>query len=57
MIEIRRGGPDDAAAILAMMDGRLVDYYRRNGFVPVETFTVGEWPGQVLARRVSSAPS
>jgi GNAT superfamily N-acetyltransferase len=32
--------------------GRLVDYYRRNGFEPVETFTVGEWPGRVLARRV-----
>jgi GNAT superfamily N-acetyltransferase len=33
-------------------DGRLVDYYRRNGFSPVETFTVGEWPGQLLALRV-----
>jgi ribosomal protein S18 acetylase RimI-like enzyme len=34
--------------------GRLVDYYRRNGFTPVATFTAkdGEWPGQVLARRV-----
>jgi GNAT superfamily N-acetyltransferase len=36
--------------------GRLVDYYRRNGFVPVETFTVGDWPGQLLAQRVSSPP-
>jgi GNAT superfamily N-acetyltransferase len=32
--------------------GALVDFYRRNGFTPTETFTVGEWPGQVLARRV-----
>jgi ribosomal protein S18 acetylase RimI-like enzyme len=34
--------------------GRLVDYYRRNGFTPVSTFTVGdkEWPGQLLAQRV-----
>ncbi|MEV6317422.1 GNAT family N-acetyltransferase [Streptomyces sp. NPDC051776] len=32
--------------------GRLVEYYRRNGFTPAETFTVGEWPGQVLERRV-----
>ncbi|WP_238412526.1 GNAT family N-acetyltransferase [Saccharothrix deserti] len=33
-------------------DGRLVDYYRSNGFEPVERFTVGSWPGQVLAQRV-----
>jgi GNAT superfamily N-acetyltransferase len=34
-------------------DGALVDYYRRNGFTPVETFTVGgDWPGQLLAQRV-----
>ncbi|MFD1152156.1 GNAT family N-acetyltransferase [Saccharothrix hoggarensis] len=33
-------------------DGRLVDYYRRNGFEPVETFTVDTWPGQLLAQRV-----
>lgn len=33
-------------------EGRLVDYYRRNGFEPVKTFTVGEWPGQLLARRL-----
>ncbi|MEV0278047.1 GNAT family N-acetyltransferase [Streptomyces sp. NPDC050610] len=33
-------------------EGRLVDYYRRNGFTPTETFTVEGWPGQVLARRV-----
>jgi len=32
--------------------GRLVAYYRRNGFTPVETFSVGEWPGQVLSLRV-----
>ncbi|MEV0640247.1 GNAT family N-acetyltransferase [Streptomyces sp. NPDC050619] len=35
-------------------DGKLVRYYESNGFIPTETFTVGEndWPGQVLARRV-----
>ncbi|MER6529191.1 GNAT family N-acetyltransferase [Streptomyces sp. NPDC001508] len=35
-------------------DRKLVAYYERNGFTPVESFTVGEqaWPGQVLARRV-----
>ncbi|MCW2872190.1 MAG: family N-acetyltransferase [Streptomyces oryziradicis] len=34
-------------------EGRLVDYYRRNGFVPVQPFTVGAWPGQLLAQRVT----
>lgn len=33
-------------------DGRLVDYYRRNGFEAVAEFTVGDWPGRLLARRV-----
>jgi GNAT superfamily N-acetyltransferase len=32
-------------------DGRLVDYYRGNGFTTAETFTVRNWPGQVLFRR------
>jgi GNAT superfamily N-acetyltransferase len=32
--------------------GRLVAYYQRNGFTPTETFSVGEWPGQVLSLRV-----
>ncbi|MGP4114846.1 GNAT family N-acetyltransferase [Streptomyces sp. 4N509B] len=32
--------------------GELVAYYERNGFVPTERFAYGEWPGQVLARRV-----
>ncbi|WP_245950645.1 GNAT family N-acetyltransferase [Saccharothrix carnea] len=36
-------------------EGRLVDYYRRNGFEPTEPFTVGEWPGQVLAQRVRTS--
>ncbi|MBB5953590.1 GNAT superfamily N-acetyltransferase [Saccharothrix tamanrassetensis] len=35
-------------------DGRLVRYYRRNGFTPVGTFEVGEWPGQLLSDRVGS---
>ncbi|MFD0201957.1 MULTISPECIES: GNAT family N-acetyltransferase [Saccharothrix] len=37
-------------------EGKLVDYYRRNGFEPTEPFTVGEWPGQVLAQRVRTSP-
>ncbi|MFC7613247.1 GNAT family N-acetyltransferase [Actinokineospora soli] len=32
-------------------NGRLVGYYVRQGFTPTATFTVGEWPGQVLAMR------
>lgn len=36
-------------------DGRLVDYYRGQGFEPVESFTVGTWPGQLLAQRVDPA--
>ncbi|RKT55100.1 GNAT family N-acetyltransferase [Saccharothrix australiensis] len=35
-------------------DGRLVRYYRSRGFTPVETFTVGDWPGQLLSDRVLS---
>ncbi|WP_447007797.1 GNAT family N-acetyltransferase [Saccharothrix isguenensis] len=38
-------------------DGRLVDYYRRNGFEPVEPFTVKSWPGQLLAQRVDGSPT
>jgi GNAT superfamily N-acetyltransferase len=34
-------------------DGRLVDYYRRNGFATVRSFTVGDgWPGRLLSLRV-----
>lgn len=32
--------------------GELVAFYARNGFAPTTPFTAGEWPGQVLARRV-----
>ena len=32
--------------------GALVRFYERCGFTRAETFTVGEWPGQVLVRRV-----
>ncbi|QXJ26048.1 GNAT family N-acetyltransferase [Actinomadura graeca] len=35
-------------------DGRLVEYYRRNGFEPVAEFTVGEWPGRLLSQRVGA---
>ncbi|MER7515010.1 GNAT family N-acetyltransferase [Streptomyces sp. NPDC126499] len=33
-------------------EGRLVEYYERQGFTRTESFTVGDWPGQVLERRV-----
>lgn len=33
-------------------EGRLVRYYERQGFTRTEAFTVGDWPGQVLERRV-----
>ncbi|MGP3972040.1 GNAT family N-acetyltransferase [Streptomyces sp. 6N223] len=33
-------------------DGRLVEFYRGRGFQPVASFTVGDWPGRLLARRV-----
>ncbi|MFF3679320.1 GNAT family N-acetyltransferase [Streptomyces sp. NPDC002120] len=32
--------------------GELVAFYERNGFAPTESFLSGDWPGQVLARRV-----
>jgi GNAT superfamily N-acetyltransferase len=32
--------------------GELVEYYCRNGFRRVAPFTVGAWPGQLLAQRV-----
>jgi len=34
-------------------DGRLVEYYRRNGFTPGDAFRVGEWPGRLLSDRVT----
>ncbi|MFF5205085.1 GNAT family N-acetyltransferase [Streptosporangium sp. NPDC000396] len=33
-------------------DGRLVKYYESQGFTRTETFTVKEWPGQVLEMRL-----
>jgi GNAT superfamily N-acetyltransferase len=36
--------------------GRLVAYYVRNGFTPTDTFTVGDWPGQVLEQRPTAEP-
>ncbi|MFI8518763.1 GNAT family N-acetyltransferase [Streptomyces sp. NPDC085481] len=33
-------------------EGRLVEYYERQGFTRTDAFTVGDWPGQVLERRV-----
>ncbi|HVK26657.1 MAG TPA: GNAT family N-acetyltransferase [Actinokineospora sp.] len=33
-------------------NGELIAYYVRDGFTPTEPFTVGDWHGQVLARRL-----
>ncbi|MGW6503608.1 GNAT family N-acetyltransferase [Nonomuraea angiospora] len=33
-------------------DGRLVDYYESCGFTRTAPFTVGEWPGMLLQRRI-----
>ena len=33
-------------------DGRLVEYYRSNGFETDAAFTVGDWPGRVLSQRI-----
>ncbi|WP_434739217.1 GNAT family N-acetyltransferase [Streptomyces katrae] len=33
--------------------GELVAFYERNGFTPTGTFLSGDWPGQVLARRLA----
>lgn len=33
-------------------DGRLVRYYEQCGFTRAEPFTVGEWPGMILQRRL-----
>ncbi|MFF1507972.1 GNAT family N-acetyltransferase [Streptomyces sp. NPDC058326] len=34
-------------------EGRLIAYYENQGFTRTETFTVGDWEGQVLERRVA----
>jgi hypothetical protein len=33
----------------------IVAFYERNGFTPTDRFLSGDWPGQVLARRVGRA--
>ncbi|MET9952939.1 GNAT family N-acetyltransferase [Streptomyces sp. NPDC006339] len=51
--ETRRAGvPLLRVDCFAGSEGRLVRYYERQGFTPTESFTVGDWPGQVLERRV-----
>jgi GNAT superfamily N-acetyltransferase len=35
-------------------DRALVRYYERQGFTATDTFAVGEWPGQLLVRRLRS---
>ncbi|MFE3071926.1 GNAT family N-acetyltransferase [Streptomyces sp. NPDC059247] len=32
--------------------GRLVDYYESQGFTRTTPFTVGDWPGQILEKRL-----
>ncbi|MGA5198258.1 GNAT family N-acetyltransferase [Streptomyces exfoliatus] len=32
--------------------GELVAFYKRNGFIPTDSFLSGSWPGQVLVQRV-----
>jgi GNAT superfamily N-acetyltransferase len=33
-------------------DGALIRYYERQGFTRDQTFTVGDWPGQILTERL-----
>jgi GNAT superfamily N-acetyltransferase len=35
-------------------DGRLVRYYQSRGYMPTQTFTVGDWPGQILVRTLAA---
>lgn len=51
--ETRRRGVDLLRVdCFAGSGGRLVAYYTRQGFTPTDTFTVGDWHGQILAKRV-----
>lgn len=51
--ETRRAGVDLLRVdCYAGNEGRLVAYYVGQGFTPTEPFSVGDWQGQVLARRV-----
>ncbi|MEC4574127.1 GNAT family N-acetyltransferase [Streptomyces virginiae] len=36
--------------------GELVAFYERSGFTPTDRFLSGDWPGQVLARRLDGVP-
>ncbi|MDT0268178.1 GNAT family N-acetyltransferase [Streptomyces sp. DSM 44915] len=54
--ETRRAGVDLLRVdCYAGNGGRLVAFYTGQGFVPTEPFAVGDWHGQVLARRVGAA--
>jgi GNAT superfamily N-acetyltransferase len=37
-------------------DESLIRYYEGNGFTRVRPFTVGDWPGQLLAQRLVTRP-
>ncbi|UCM88691.1 GNAT family N-acetyltransferase [Streptomyces marincola] len=53
--EARRQGVDLVRVdCYAGDDGRLVDYYRGQGFTAAERFDVDGWPGMLLTRRVSA---
>jgi GNAT superfamily N-acetyltransferase len=59
LLDLARERARDSGRALLRVDcwagaqGRLVAYYARNGFTPTDTFTVGDWPGQVLEQRLT----
>jgi len=48
----RHGIPNLRVDCYAGGTGRLVEFYESCGYVRTETFTVGEWPGQLLEKRL-----
>ena len=55
-VAAERGLPMLRLDCFAGNDGALVRYYQDAGFSATEQFSVGEWPGQVLQRKVAGAP-
>ncbi len=49
---VKRGVPLLRVDCYAGDDGRLVEYYERQGFTRAGFFAVGEWPGQLLELRL-----
>jgi GNAT superfamily N-acetyltransferase len=48
----RQGIPNLRVDCFAGGSGRLVEFYESCGYVRSSTFTVGEWPGQLLEKRL-----